>query len=310
MRKPEILVVEDSKFQSLILKDILSKGGYDVVCVSSAEEAINNDYYKKFDLILLNVVLPGMNGYEFCKVIKNNDKFLPVIIITSIEDKKSLVKALNSGADDYIKKPYNVDELLARIKVQIRTRNLQLELKEKNDELEKAYDKIKELAVIDSLTGAHNRAYIKDYLDKINDEYDSTSYRLSCFMIDIDNFKKVNDTFGHLVGDEVLKNVAKVCKEIVGDNGAVIRFGGEEFLIIIHKDIDNAKNIAEDIRANCSKSVVEDCKYTISIGVCNFNIIKLNYLNDFQKGLQEADRMLYISKNNGKNRVTTNEIQH
>ncbi|EYE89091.1 hypothetical protein Q428_04390 [Fervidicella metallireducens AeB] len=310
MKKPEILVVEDSKFQSLILKDILNKGGYEVVCVSSAEEAINNNFYKKFDLVLLNVVLPGMNGYEFCKVVKNNDKFLPVIIITSIEDKNSLVKALNSGADDYIKKPYNVDELLARIRVQIRTRNLQLELKEKNKELEKAYDKIKEMAVTDALTGVYNRAYIKDYLDKIINKYDSASYKLSCFMIDIDNFKKVNDTFGHLVGDEVLKDVAKICKEIIRDNGAVIRFGGEEFLIILNKDIDNSKIIAEDIRSICSKSIVGDCKYTISIGVCNFNVIKLNHLNDFQKGLQEADRMLYISKNSGKNMVTINEIQH
>lgn len=299
-----ILIVEDSKFQGIIIKDILMKNGYKVKWVLSAEEAMELNIYENYDLVLLDVILPGINGYEFCEIIKRNNSLLPVIILTSIEDEKYVVKALDSGADDYIKKPYSVDELLARIKVQLRTRKLQLELIEKNAELQKAYNIIKKMSVTDMLTGAYNRAYIKEYLDNIIKYIDGDKFEVGCIMIDIDNFKKVNDTYGHLTGDAVLKNVAQICTNNIKDCGAVIRFGGEEFLLIITKEIERLSSISESIRYDCEKSMYCGFKYTVSLGCCEFTIHKETLLEDFEEGVKEADRMLYISKNKGKNRVT------
>lgn len=308
MGKSKIILVEDSKFQGIITRDILVKNGYEVTWVMSAEQVIENDLYQDYDLILLDVLLPCMSGYELCEIIKKNNKLIPVIMLTSMEDEKSVVKALNSGADDYIKKPYNIDELLARIRVQIRTRVLQMELIYKNSELIKANEMIKKLAITDMLTGAYNRAYIIECLDKIKKDSSEESLVMACIMIDIDNFKSINDQYGHLTGDVVLKNVADICMDSVGELGAAIRFGGEEFLVVVKDKIETVNAIAEKIRHQCEKSVCSGFKYTVSVGVSVSKMTRDNILDDFQEGIRIADKMLYLSKNNGKNKVTIKEV--
>lgn len=305
MCKERVLIVEDSKFQGIIIKDILSKSGYDAVWVTSAEEALNNNIYNEFDLVLLDVILPGINGYEFCKIIKKSNAILPVIILTSMDDEKGVVKALGSGADDYIKKPYSIDELIARIKVQMRTRKLQVELINKNNELKKAYYTIKRMSITDILTGAYNRAYINEYIEKLNKNNDEID--IACIMLDIDNFKKVNDTYGHLTGDEVLKNVVSICSDNINGSGITVRFGGEEFLIILKDNIQDINKFAEGIRHQCEKSRLYNLKYTVSLGGNIFKLHRLRFFDDFQEGLKEADKMLYNSKNKGKNKVTIKE---
>jgi two-component system cell cycle response regulator len=308
MEKEKILIVEDSKFQGIIVKDMLIKNNYSATWVDSAEEAMKHNLWELFDLILLDVVLPRMNGYEFCEFIKKKQPLIPVVMVTSMDDDKSVVKALNAGADDYIKKPYSFDELLARIKVQLRTRKLQLELIKKNNELQQAYETIKILAATDMLTGAYNRGYLTEYLQKIFEGKENKSIKVACIMIDIDHFKKINDTYGHLIGDVVLTNLSEICKNYVKDNGAVIRFGGEEFLIIIHKNVDRVYDIAESIRRDCEESMCCGFKFTVSLGINEFTLNKDTLISDFQKGLKEADKMLYISKNTGRNRVTIKRI--
>ncbi|TDT60901.1 diguanylate cyclase [Fonticella tunisiensis] len=304
-----ILVVEDSKFQAFITKDILTKNGYSVTCVESAEDAMKTNMYEQYDIVLLDVVLPGISGYEFCEIIKKNNSLIPVIILTSMDDEKSVIKALNSGADDYLKKPYNVDELLARIKVQLRTRRLQLELTNKNEELQKAYNTIKKLAITDVLTGAYNRSYIKDYMAKLLDESPDDNFYIGCAMIDIDNFKKINDTFGHLTGDIVLKNLSNICRNNVKDRGAVIRFGGEEFLVLINNpEYEEVADMMENIRKQSEENMCCGFQFTISAGVCIFQIRRDNALVDLQEAIKIADKMLYISKNSGKNKVSIEKL--
>lgn len=309
MSKNRVLLVEDSRLEGMITKDVLIKNNYEVKWVLSAEKAMEFNIVEDFDLVLLDVVLPGINGYELCKIIKSVDWMMPVIMLTSRQDDKSLVEALNSGADDYIKKPFSIDELLARIRVQIRTRKLQYELIKKNEELEKANRMIKKLAVTDMLTGAYNRVYIRESLERLFVDSEEDKKNIGYIMIDIDNFKHVNDTYGHLIGDVVLKNVADICKLNINEAGEVVRFGGEEFLVILSSNLSNAFSIAENVRLDCEKSMCCGFKYTISLGVSEYTIRRDMTLMDFECGLKLADEMLYRSKNTGKNKVTINEFR-
>jgi diguanylate cyclase (GGDEF)-like protein len=305
MNKGRIIIVEDSKFQGAITRDILKSNGYEAELVFSSEEAMLGDKYKDFDLILLDVILPGINGYDFCKIIKKEMPLIPVIMLTSLEEEKNVVSALNSGADDYIKKPYSVNELLARVEVQLRTKGLQIELQNKNIELQRAYETIKDMASRDILTGAYNRVFLKDYINgKIDDIVENSEKSLVCFMIDIDHFKIVNDTYGHLTGDIVLENVSKICRDCIGNNGAVIRFGGEEFLIVMDSNTSRAIECGETIRKKCEECQCCGFKFTISIGIKSFLMRKETGGDDFHLGIKGADEMLYISKNSGRNKVT------
>lgn len=308
MEKHNILIIEDSRFHGFVTKDILKKNGYEVTWVLTAEEALELNSFDVYDVILLDVILPGISGYDMCKILKDKNPLIPVIMFTSIDDEKSLIFSLESGADDYIKKPYSINELLARIKVQIRTKKLQEELIKKNEELKKAYETIKIISVTDALTGAYNRGYIREYIDNLSLKSNGSYIELACIMIDIDNFKKVNDTYGHLTGDNVLRNVAYISRNCVEDNGKIIRFGGEEFLIILDKNLDKAFDIAEKIRYDCENSRCCGFTYTVSLGVSVFQADTKNLFNDLEEGIKEADKMLYVSKNIGKNKVSINRV--
>ncbi|CCC57974.1 diguanylate cyclase [Caloramator australicus] len=294
-----ILIVEDSAFHGKVLQDILTKHGFQVKWTSSAEEALQEKIYD-YDLILLDLILPGIDGYVFAQNIKRAYPYLPIIAITSVVEEESVSRALNMGADDYIKKPFSEVELLARIKVQIRTRRLQLELLERNKELEIAYEKIKDLATKDILTGAYNRLYLREYLEMYSKGHDNNI--ISCFIIDIDNFKLINDTYGHLTGDVILKRLVDICKNTINDYGIVVRFGGEEFLIIITELVDSFF-LAEKIRSECEKDKTGGFKWTVSIGLSQGTITKDKFLIDSEKLIKQADEMLYEAKRTGKNKA-------
>ncbi|KRQ87977.1 Response regulator PleD [Caloramator mitchellensis] len=298
---PHILVIEDSLLHGKMIQDVLQKNNYSVKWVISAEDALDEDL-DKYDLVLTDLILPGITGYELSEKIKSKNPYLPIIAITSVTEDESISKALSLGADDYIKKPFSVIELIARINVQLRTRHFQLELIKKNKELEEANKKIKELAVTDMLTGAFNRVYLREFLTNIAKE--NLFKKVSCFIIDLDNFKKINDTYGHLMGDIVLKNLVTICKNIIMNKGIVVRFGGEEFLGIIIDDKANAYDIAEKIRIEVENNKNCEFRWTISIGLSSGILTSKNVYEDFEIILKEADEMLYVSKKNGKNRVT------
>ncbi|MEG1416514.1 MAG: diguanylate cyclase [Clostridium sp.] len=304
MNDEKVILIEDCRFQGSITRDLLEKNGFTTKWVLTGEEALENNLYENYDIVVLDVVLPGIDGYELCKKIKASKRIIPIIMLTSMENEECVIKALNSGADDYIKKPHNNQEFIARINVQLRTARLQKQLIEKNKELEEANKLIKQLAITDMLTGAHNRAFIPEYIKHISSEINDKRISLATIMIDIDNFKSVNDTYGHLIGDVVLKSLSNTCKAEVKDRGVVVRFGGEEFLIIIDKNPLIAQEIAESIRQQFEISCPCGFKVTISLGVCMEEIDKSNLINDFEKSIKNADTMLYVSKRSGKNKVT------
>ena len=300
-KKPTILVVDDMTTTLLLIHDLL-KDTYEVKIAKSGTKALEilnapND----IDLILLDVELPDINGYEVCKILKNNDqtKKIPIIFVTARNSEADEEYGLNLGAIDYITKPFN------KTITKLRLKNY-LDLKIKNDMLEK-------LSMYDGLTNIRNRRFFDETFEKTFNEIKRDKKSLAVLMIDIDFFKPYNDNYGHGQGDETLRKVAKALeKTIKRASDFVARYGGEEFVILL-KNIDKtglqtvAKNLLEAIRElkiTHEYSKVEDF-VTVSIGVsycsCPDEITKTELL-------LKADEALYNVKNSGRNNFAILEV--
>lgn len=305
MHEVSILIVEDDRLQAEITKDYLSKQGYRVLIADDGKTAIKILNSHNIDLVLLDVVLPDISGYDVCRWIKTNDstRFVPVIMLTVKGSTKDKVEGLRIGADDYLPKPYNEVELNARIYASLRVKSLRDELLRKNQQLEEVLEKLEKLAITDPLTGLYNRRYFESIIEK---EFNKTiRYKTptSCLIIDIDNFKNVNDEYGHRKGDEVLKEIAKLIKECLRKVDTIARWGGEEFVIVMPgTDSQKAYVAAERIR-----NIVENHRFsgidkniTISIGI---STIPSESIDSAEKFIDYADNALYEAKAKGRNLI-------
>ena len=300
-KKPTILVVDDMTTTLLLLHDLL-KDTYEVKIAKSGTKALEilespND----IDLILLDIEMPEMNGYDVCKRIKNNEtiKNIPIIFITGRTSQEDEEYGLNLGAIDYITKPFN------KAIVKLRIKNY-LDLKIKNDMLEK-------LSMYDGLTNIRNRRFFDETFEKTFSEIKRDKKSLAVLMIDIDFFKPYNDNYGHGQGDETLRKVAKALeKTIKRASDFVARYGGEEFVILL-KDINkngveavanNLLNAVRELKITHEFSKIENY-VTVSIGVSYYNsssdITKLELL-------LKADETLYNVKNSGRNNFAILEV--
>lgn len=300
-KKPTILVVDDMTTTLLLLHDLL-KDTYEVKIAKSGTKALEilespND----IDLILLDIEMPDINGYDVCKRIKNNEtiKNIPIIFITGRTSQEDEEYGLNLGAIDYITKPFN------KAIVKLRIKNY-LDLKIKNDMLEK-------LSMYDGLTNIRNRRFFDETFEKTFSEIKRDKKSLAVLMIDIDFFKPYNDNYGHGQGDETLRKVAKALeKTIKRPSDFVARYGGEEFVILL-KDINkdgveavanNLLNAVRELKITHEFSKIENY-VTVSIGVSYYNsssdITKLELL-------LKADETLYNVKNSGRNNFAILEV--
>lgn len=300
-KKPTILVVDDMTTTLLLIHDLL-KDTYEVKIAKSGTKALEilespND----IDLILLDIEMPDINGYDVCKRIKNNEtiKNIPIIFITGRTSQEDEEYGLNLGAIDYITKPFN------KAIVKLRIKNY-LNLKIKNDMLEK-------LSMYDGLTNIRNRRYFDETFEKTFNEIKRDKKSLAVLMIDIDFFKPYNDNYGHGQGDETLRKVAKALeKTIKRASDFVARYGGEEFVILL-KDIkkdgveavaNNLLNAVRELKITHEFSKIENY-VTISIGASFYNsnsdITKLELL-------LKADETLYNVKNSGRNNFAILEV--
>ena len=300
-KKPTILVVDDMTTTLLLLHDLL-KDTYEVKIAKSGTKALEilespND----IDLILLDIEMPDINGYDVCKRIKNNEtiKNIPIIFVTGRTSQEDEEYGLNLGAIDYITKPFN------KAIVKLRIKNY-LNLKIKNDMLEK-------LSMYDGLTNIRNRRYFDETFEKTFSEIKRDKKSLAVLMIDIDFFKPYNDNYGHGQGDETLRKVAKALeKTIKRASDFVARYGGEEFVILL-KDINkdgveavanNLLNAIRELKITHEFSKIENY-VTVSIGVSYYNsssdITKLELL-------LKADETLYNVKNSGRNNFAILEV--
>lgn len=287
--KPLVLIVEDIAVNSQIIKWCIGKE-YDSLWVKSGEECL--DLIKKGplpDLILLDVTMPGIGGHETCRRLKKNQKSIdiPIIFITSLAEGEDEKLGFELGAVDYITKPVNPVIVKARIQTHI-TMKLQR-------------DQLNHLAFHDQLTGLYNRHYLLEVAEDGVRKALRNKTKFWLLMIDIDNFKKINDTHGHAVGDLILQEVASALQTGLRSYDMVSRFGGEEFIILFSACSKNATiKKADKLLKKIEALKINDITVTISIGIAS---LLLDNKDDLISLLKRSDDALYLAKANGRNRL-------
>ncbi len=301
-----VLIAEDDAPSRKMLQSLLVKWGYTVTALRDGDEAwsiLSQPDHP--DLVILDWIMPGIEGPEIVKRlrIKENSRPHYIIIMTSASSENAAAYALDAGADDFICKPFNVNELRARIAVGCRVTSLHQALADKLHKLEAATETITRLASTDELTELHNRRSFNDFFALALSAARRHNHPLSLISIDIDNFKAVNDTFGHSVGDQLLKEFASLMLKMARAEDFAVRWGGDEFMILLPQTTGEAAyTLAERIRAAFEQNAswVTPVAVTASFGVAQ--------LREGEQGdtlISRADDALYIAKHEGRNRVIT-----
>jgi diguanylate cyclase (GGDEF)-like protein len=293
-KTPLILIVDDVVKNLQVLGTILSKQNYKIAAANNGEQAIKIANNTLPDLILLDIMMPGISGFEVCSRLKKDPrtKDISIIFLTAKIEPEDIVKGFEAGGVDYVIKPFNSIELLARVKTH-------LELKISRDLLKTKNEQLRELAITDSMTGLYNHRYIVDSLSERIAEAKRYKQSLSVAMLDIDHFKKVNDNHGHPFGDFVLIRISTIIEESIRKTDIAGRYGGEEYLIIFtNTDKKSAFNTLERIRKSIEKEKWDkgDLVVTISGGLSELED------EDYSKLIKKADNLLYKAKENGRNR--------
>ena len=301
-----ILLVEDSEIHGSATKSVLEKSGHTVTWVLDGMSAFRLAVTRPFDLVLLDRILPDMDGNEVCKWLKHNQETrgIPIIMISARDSTTDKVQGLDSGADDYLSKPYEEMELNARVNAALRIKLLQDELRKKNEELKGMLTQVETLSNVDPLTGLLNRRRFDAILQPEISRAMRYNTPLSCMMIDVDHFKAVNDTHGHAIGDEVIKDVAGIIKGSIRDIDTACRWGGEEFIVLTPMTpLDKASLLAQRVLKAVSDHAfagVHGVKLTLSIGIADMSGPGID---SGTKLIQAADIALLRAKKNGRNRI-------
>jgi diguanylate cyclase (GGDEF)-like protein len=262
------------------------------------------------DMLISDVVMSPLDGYKLTATVKRQPRYksLPVILLTSETDPNNKVKGLDLGANDYVTKPFDPGELVARVKNLLRIKELQQEVEEKNAQLAELNQRLEAMAITDDLTGLFNRRH---FMERLKEEYArSKRYQmdLSCIMFDIDNFKRINDQWGHQTGDKVLRELGALLKRSHRTHDLASRYGGEEFILILcQTDHQGAMQFAEQLRKNVQDHPFttvdgQPLPVTISVGVGSHPAPDVTQPDDL---VRVADGALYQAKRTGKNRVVT-----
>lgn len=332
--KGDILIVDDTPNNLRLLSTLLQNHGYEARSVLSGEMALRAARSAAPDLILLDISMPLMDGYEVCRELKAhvNTREVPVIFISAFNEAMDKVRAFEVGGVDYITKPFQWAEVLVRVENQLKIRSLQTQLLERNAQLQQeiqdrleaesalriANQKLQNLANSDGLTGAANRRRFDEYLQEQWQELQESPAPLSLILCDVDYFKRYNDTYGHLAGDSCLQAIVRGVQEAIATRHKEIapqillaRYGGEEFAIILpHADRPLAVEIAKEIHGaiqqlqipHSDSSIGESV--TVSLGVAM--VIPTPHLNP-KMLISRADEALYAAKARGRDRVVSDE---
>lgn len=300
-RKTKILIADDSLLSRRILEAFLTKRDYSVVSTNNGEEALR--LLSREDaprLAILDWMMPGMEGTQVCSKLReqsNEKPYIYTLLLTARSEKADLLNGLESGADDYIAKPFDPPELHARLQIGRRILDLQ-------DKLLAASDELRFRATHDTLTGVSNRAAILEILRREQSRQQREAGSFGVILVDIDHFKEVNDVHGHLWGDTVLQEAANIMQASVRPYDVVGRYGGEEFLIVVpHSDASSALIVAERIRKAIAAKTMPSPKGQIRV-TASFGVAAPSDANrvEMQQLLQMADEALYRAKQNGRNR--------
>lgn len=296
-----IVVADDDRVTREYVAGLLRGHGYTVTAVDNGQKAITACREEPCSLVLLDVVMDGLNGIDACRMLKSSaaHSFLPVILLTARSDTDSRVEGLRIGADDYICKPFDERELLARVGNMVRIKTM-------HDDINAARDKLERLAIRDELTGLYNYRYLQSRLSEEFKRAERYKEPLSCAMLDIDHFKTFNDRFGHDIGDRVLKSVSERLIEAVREVDVVARYGGEEFLLVLPSThLAGALTVAERVWRSVGERPFDvgdgrEERITVSLGVALYPSRGVNTRDSL---LKAADRALYRAKDDGRNRI-------
>lgn len=306
----KLLVAEDDpisrRFLLRLLKDIWEGR---VLVAEDGAEAWDLICREQPALVIIDWMMPSLTGIDLCRRIRSAkfDRYVYVILLTARDDQKDVLEGLESGADDYIRKPFDPQELKLRIKSGLRVVRLENELAEKNRRLISLNQRLEELSRVDPLMKIGNRHSFHEVVEKIHNQFLRYGQPYGIVMCDVDYFKKYNDTFGHQAGDVILTTVAQTIKGSVRETDSAFRYGGEEIVVLLPmQDFDGTMITAERLRKAIYNLGINhpagiDGRVTISVGCAACDISNLT--RTWQELLEHADQALYKAKEHGRNCV-------
>lgn len=302
---PLILVADDEPVNLALIKRRLEWEEYRVETAEDGGQAVEAARRTLPDLIILDVMMPVLDGLGACRLLKEDPatRDIPVIFLSALDDTDTKVRGLALGANDYVSKPFRVEELLARVSVAIRMKRERDRLRQRAEELRRSAEAASEMSMTDALTGLLNRYGLHRALQRELAEARRYERPLSCLLLDVDFFKEVNDTYGHAAGDTALSQAARVITESLRGSDVVCRYGGEEFLVLAPETgAEGALALAEKIRlAFTSRLFGEGGRVfplTLSVGVAQLDPLESG--NDM---IARADEALYHAKQTGRDRA-------
>lgn len=297
-----ILVADDDRLVREKVGALLRARGHTVELVADGAPAIERAAKGDVGLFLLDVMMPSLGGLEACRLLKSlardRETFWPVVLLTARNDGDSRVHGLRLGADDYVGKPFDDRELVARVEGLLRIRQM-------HDDLIEAKQRLEALAVTDELTGLYNFRYLSTRLREELKRAERHREPLACAMIDLDGFKRINDDLGHDVGDAVLREAARRVRGAVREIDVVARYGGDELLLILPTTpfsgaLTVASRVWNDIRSTPIQVGPHELRMTASIGVA---LYPSRDVTDAEALLRAADQALYQAKRDGRDRI-------
>jgi len=320
-KRYKILIVDDIPKNIQLAANILQKEGYQMAFAQNGKSALSQIQSNRFDLILLDVMMPDMDGFAVCEQLRKNsaNKDIPLIFLTAKNLSESIVKGFELGAMDYVTKPFHGAELLARVKTHLELFRSKEELKEVNqqlkneidermqieEELRKSEEKYRYLAVHDNLTGLNNTRYLYQSLGDLITTSAADNNPFSLIFMDMDNFKQVVDTYGHLNGSQALAEVAATIRESIVEPAYGVAYGGDDFVIVLPGfDKKQAIQKAEEMRSRMKGTIYLDSRghkvsLQASYGVSTYP----DDATDITGMLAQADRAMFGIKIKGKDAV-------
>ena len=292
--KGKVLVVDDAPDTLEIIQTLLHYEGYDVITALTGEEGVKKAEEEKPEVILMDISLPGIDGNEALKRIRQFNPQQCVVMLTAFATVDNAIQALKEGASDFLKKPFENEHLIHIV-------NQTLEKSHTLKEKEKLEEEIRRLSITDDLTGLYNHRHFFKTLESELVRLKRHKTSLSLLLLDLDNFKRYNDLFGHLEGDKVLRKIGELINYSIRNNvDSGYRYGGDEFaVLLIGASHDQAHTIAERIRFSIEKA--EFLNITVSIGLAEYRDPF-----SFEKFVKSADDALYVAKHSGGNQICSN----
>jgi diguanylate cyclase (GGDEF)-like protein len=316
-----LLIVDDVPKNIQVAANILQKSGYQMAFAQDGPTAIEQVKTHRFDLILLDIMMPDMDGFEVCRRIKENpdNREIPIIFLTAKNDSDSIVQGFQLGAMDYLTKPFNGAELEARVKThlelyrskeELRAANQRLSLeigerKRAEEELKRSQEEYRQMSIHDSLTGLYNTRYLYGAMEALMDQCRRDESVFSLIFMDIDNFKHVVDTHGHLNGSQALAEVARTLMTCIAEPAYGVAYGGDEFVVVLPGfDHEQALAKAQEIRSDMLATrylpnVNDGVRLKASFGVATYP----EDASDIKAILAKADNAMFRVKTEGKDAV-------